>query len=69
MSYFDHILQTVFGKSHTKFTPELRERLHRLWLSGFEWGNDMPHTCGGFNPTSQGPVGPENCDACRILGD
>jgi len=67
MLKFDDILSTIFGPRHEEFSDALRERLLDLWMDGFEVGTDTPHTCGHFCPSSQGPVGPERCDACRVI--
>ena len=69
MLKFDDILSTNIGPRHEEFSDALRERLLDLWMDGFEVGTDTPHTCGGFNPTTEGPVGPEGCDACKTLNE
>ena len=69
MTVFDKLLFRVLGPRHTEFSKDLRERLFELWSDGFEMGTGTPHTCGGFDPSTEGPVGPEGCDACKTLNE
>lgn len=67
MGEFDTTLQTVFGERIPEMSPELRTALRELWDAALELGIDAEHTCGDFDPGSEGPVGPDRCEACRLL--
>ena len=67
MSEFTQALHSVFGERVSEMSPNLLERLRALWDEALELGVDTEHTCGDFNPTTQGPMGPESCPACRLL--
>ena len=67
MDAFEEALQTAFGDRASDFSPALRSRLRAFWREAVDLGLETGHTCGDFNPSTQGPVGPESCDGCRLL--
>jgi hypothetical protein len=67
MTEFDKNLRTVFGERVSEMSPNLISLLRELWDTALEMGTENPHTCGNFDPGTQGPVGPDRCEACRLL--
>lgn len=64
---FLRVLEETFGGRAREFSLELQDLLYEVYLEGFEHGVEESHTCGNFDPGSQGPVGPDGCKACQVL--
>lgn len=66
---FQQVLEERLGAGAKDFSPALRKALFEVYQEGFRDGAEWPHTCGDFDPGGQGPVGPDGCEACKILDE